>query len=158
MEPELVRLAADDAVYARLVQCYEAEFSAITGKRPDAAGLFALDTRLGGTVQGWACLVDRLPAGIAAVQSHGGHNHEICEFYVVPCHRRHGVGRTFAHRLWRALPGRWTIKQIAGADHALAFWRRAIAGAGVQELVEDRFRDPHWGEVTRQRFRIPAGG
>jgi hypothetical protein len=35
-------------VYLNLCQAYEAEFSAITGKLPDADSMFALDTILGG--------------------------------------------------------------------------------------------------------------
>ena len=42
---------ANRDVYNNLAQGYEAEFSAITGKKPDACGIFRLDTRIGDDVR-----------------------------------------------------------------------------------------------------------
>ena len=56
------------AVYDQLAQGYEAEFSAITGKKPDARGVFALDTRIGDDVRGFILSVGGLPAGLIAVR------------------------------------------------------------------------------------------
>ena len=102
------------AVYDQLAQGYEAEFSAITGKKPDARGVFALDTRIGNDVRGFLLAVGGLPAGLIAVRTKGEGGYEVGEFYIVPSFRKQSRGRHFAHAVWRILPGRWEIKQIAG--------------------------------------------
>ena len=58
---------ANRNVYLNLAQCYEAEFSAITLKKPDADGLFELDTQFGENVTGLLLMTDGHPAAIAAI-------------------------------------------------------------------------------------------
>lgn len=143
-------------VYENLAQAYEAEFSAITGKKPDARGVFALDTRIGYDVRGFLLSVGGLPAGLIAVRTKGEGAYEVAEFYVVPSFRKQSRGRHFAHAVWRILPGKWEIKQIAGADYASEFWRKAIGAFPEAEFREDEYDDPYWGTVTRQRFSAPC--
>jgi hypothetical protein len=45
-------------LYHNLVQSYEAEFSPITGKKPNASGLFELDTHLGDDTLGFLLMID----------------------------------------------------------------------------------------------------
>ncbi len=142
------------SVYRNLAQCYEAEFSRLTGKKPDASGMFELDTELGGHVIGFLLEIDRTPAGFAAIVQKEDAHYEVCEFYVVPCFRRDAVGTRFAHMLWERRPGTWEIKQIAGADYATAFWRKAIERFGNTPFSEERYDDPYWGTVTRQQFTV----
>ena len=144
------------AVYDQLAQGYEAEFSAITGKKPDARGVFALDTRIGDDVRGFLLSVGGLPAGLIAVRTKGEGAYEVGEFYVVPSFRKQSRGRHFAHTVWRILPGRWEIKQIAGAEYASEFWRKTIGSFPAAEFREDKYNDPYWGMVTRQTFVIAA--
>jgi len=150
---KLVRVTPTNlAVYLNLAQSYEGEFSAITGKEPDAQGRFALDTQIGGPVSGFILYVGETPAGIVAVADKGAQRYEVCEFYVVPCFRARSWGRKFAHALWEMLPGSWEIKQISGAEYASAFWRKTIASFHGSSFEEERYDDPYWGLVTRQRF------
>ncbi len=141
-------------VYHNLAQCYEAEFSPLTGKKPDASGLFALDTPIGGDVLGYLLYIDDTPAGLAAISQKEDSRFEVCEFYIVPLFRKNATGMRFAHAIWRRHSGRWEIKQIEGADYATAFWRKTIARYNDTPFSEDRYDDPYWGNVTRQRFVI----
>ncbi|AZZ97326.1 GNAT family N-acetyltransferase [Pseudoalteromonas sp. R3] len=143
----------NQTIYNNLAQAYEAEFSPLTDKSPGPDGLFALDTLLEGSVTGYLCYVNKTPAGLAAIAQHHDKEFEVCEFYIVPRFRKAGLGTRFARAIWVNSPGLWTVKQIAGADYATQFWRRAIAEAGVKDMEEDTYDDPHWGTVTRQRFR-----
>jgi predicted acetyltransferase len=145
---------ANRHVYLNLLQCYEAEFSAITLKKPDADGLFELDTQLGEEIKGLLLMVDGRPAAIAAIALKGSARYEVCEFYVVPSFRNSSTGMRFAHLIWTMYPGEWEIKQIAGAEYASRFWRKSITAFEQTAYEEDRFQDPYWGIVTRQRFRV----
>lgn len=152
---EIARVTdANEHIYLRLIQAYEAEFSRITQKTPNQQGLFELDTVLGATVSGFLAYINQAPAGLAAISEATPSNFEMCEFYVVPCFRNQAVGTRFAHSIWSMFPGRWQIKQIEGAGYASDFWRKAIARVQHGGLTEDRFHDPYWGVVTRQSFTI----
>ncbi len=139
-------------VYLNLAQSYEGEFSGITGKKPDARGMFALDTPLGDCAMGFLLLVGETPAGLAAVGVKPGNRFEVAEFYIVPCFRNQAWGMRFAHTLWRMFPGQWEVKQIRGAEYASKFWRRAISEFAESDFMEDQYQDPYWGLVTRQQF------
>lgn len=138
-------------VWDRLVQAYEFEFSRITDKKPGPDGLMAVDTVLGGNVAGWILWLEGQPAGLAAVVDHG-QVREVAEFYVVPCWRGRGTGRTLAALLFDRYPGAWVVKQLVEATEAQVFWRRTLASLPCQKLREDSFVDPYWGLVFRQRF------
>jgi predicted acetyltransferase len=148
--------AHNEGVYLNLAQGYEAEFSALTRKRPGADGRFSLDTLLGDSVTGFILEIDAIPAGIAAIAARPESVYEVCEFYVVPSFRKQGWGMRFAHELWRKHPGAWEVKQIAGAGYATLFWRKAIEDFGYLACSEETFNDPYWGEVTRQCFVVSA--
>ncbi|WP_295054638.1 hypothetical protein [Sulfuricurvum sp.] len=141
-------------IYNNLIQSYEAEFSPITGKKPNASGLFELDTHLGDDILGFLLIIDNTPAGIAAIRCKESQVYEVCEFYVVPYFRKNGIGMEFAHAIWKSYPGEWEIKQIQGAEYATAFWRKTIKGFNETEYTEESYDDPYWGTVTRQRFVI----
>lgn len=143
-------------LYLHLTQCYEAEFSGLTHKKPDADGLFELDTQLGEKVMGLLLFINESPAGLAAITIKEENSYEVSEFYVVPSFRRHSSGMTFAHRLWSMFPGEWEIKQIEGAAYATEFWRKTITAYDHTPYQEERYNDPYWGMVTRQRFKIEA--
>lgn len=141
-------------IYDNLLQCYEAEFSSLTGKVPDTSGRFAPDTVIGGRVRGILLLLDDSPGGLAAVARENESDYEMCEFYILPVFRRQGRGTCFAHAIWQRYPGHWTVKQIAGAASATEFWRYAIAQYPHCDFREDCHTDPCWGPVTRQRFSV----
>ena len=139
-------------VYLNLCQAYEAEFSAITGKLPDADGMFALDTVLGGPVTGFLLRVDGAPVGFAAIKATAGEGAEVCEFYIVPSMRGKCLGKAFAGRLFAMRPGPWQVKQLQGAGHATCFWCKVIDEFTGCEYVQDEYDDPYWGRVVRQCF------
>lgn len=141
--------------YLNLAQCYEAEFSSLTHKKPDSSGIFELDTHPSESVRCYILTIKEVPAGIAAIAFNDEHLKEMCEFYVVPYFRKNGVGSRFAHRLWEMHPGNWEIKQIIGAEYATTFWCKTISqyNKGTTYLQEN-YLDPYWGLVTRQKFLI----
>jgi predicted acetyltransferase len=139
-------------VYRNLCQSYEGEFSAITGKKPDQCGMFALDTEIGGCVDGWLLYEGDIPIGFAALRHDRDDAHEVCEFYVVPSRRCVGAGKYFAHTLFAHYTGRWEVKQLPDAVKATRFWRNVIGSFGSRAFEEDIVVDAYWGQVTRQRF------
>ncbi|KZN49941.1 GNAT family N-acetyltransferase [Pseudoalteromonas luteoviolacea] len=142
------------AIYLNLAQAYEAEFSKLTEKKPLADGMFELDTDIADSnVSAFICYESGIPAGFAAIYSEFAECYEVAEFYIVPVFRKAKLGTQFAHTLWQRLPGNWTIKQITGADYATEFWRSAITMLPGLDLIEDKYEDEYWGEVTRQRFK-----
>ena len=154
---DIVKVTSQNAsIYSNLIQCYEAEFSKITQKTPNSLGLFELDTVLDDSTFGYLLFVDNAPAGLIAIAEHAPADFEVCEFYVVPCFRCRDVGTQFAHLIWSLHPGTWQIKQIAGAEYASTFWRKAIDRFPDCSFREDQYRDPYWGLVTRQSFRISS--
>lgn len=142
------------SVYLQLAQCYEAEFSKITKKRPNKNGIFELDTEIGDNVKGFLLYIEESPAGFIAVLEKEREGFEICEFYIVPSFRGNSWGSEFAHAIWKNFPGKWQVKQLEDAKYATEFWHKVIASYSVAEYTEDRFHDPYWGLVTRQRFEI----
>jgi len=153
MKMEIVRVGELNLdVYLNLAQSYEGEFSGVTGKQPDARGLFALDTSLGDCAMGFLLVVAGAPVGLAAVLVKPENRYEVSEFYIVPSFRMQAWGMRFAHNLWRMFPGLWEVKQIQGAEDASIFWRRAISEFTQGDFVEDAYQDPYWGLVTRQQF------
>ena len=139
-------------IYDNLCQAYEAEFSALTHKQPDKNGVFVKDTQLEGKVVGFLVYIQEHPAGLAAIQREQNNQFEVCEFYIVPFYRRQCVGLRFAHALFEQMPGHWQIKQIAGANSAVAFWRTVVRNYTKGKFQETSYGDKYWGRVTRQTF------
>lgn len=144
------------SIYHNLAQCYEAEFSPLTGKKPNASGIFELDTQISGNVIGYLLYIDETPAGLAAIKCKENSHFEVCEFYIVPYFRNSATGTQFAHTIWRRHNGIWEIKQIEGADYATAFWRKAIQRFNDTPFSEDHYNDPYWGNVIHQTFTITS--
>lgn len=141
-------------IYHNLAQCYEAEFSPLTGKRPDSSGIFSLDTHIGENVFGYLLHIDAVPAGLAAIKRQNDEHFEMCEFYVVPAFRNNAAGKRFAHTIWKLHSGTWEIKQIDGADYATKFWRKTISQYNETPFSEERYDDAYWGSVIRQQFTV----
>lgn len=144
--------SSNQHIYLNLAQAYEAEFSRIMQKKPDEHGRFGLDTELGGVVRGYLLYIDESPAGHCAIAEETDGHFEVCDFYVVPYFRGQQTGQRFIAKLFADLGGRWEIKQVAGAEHAIHFWRKVINHYTRGHFTEDVFNDPKWGLVTRQRF------
>lgn len=138
--------------YERLMQSYECEFSSITGKMPDPEGKFPLDTHLDDRHLGFLGYLDGIPAGFNVIRKKEDGAFEVCEFFIVPVFRKRRLGFHLASEVFSRYRGRWEIKQIAGADHATAFWRKAVHRYTGGHFREDLYTDDYWGVVTRQSF------
>ncbi len=139
-------------VYSNLYQGYAAEFSEITSQKPDENGLFKIDPKLGNSVTGYLFYLDGIPAALSAIAERSSKHYEICDFYVLPCFRKNKVGKYFVSTLFERLGGSWEIKQVAGADHAVSFWRDVVNDYTSGNYTEDLYQDHKWGMVTRQCF------
>lgn len=141
-------------IYNNLAQCYEAEFSPLTRKKPDDSGRFELDTHITENIVGYLLYIDETPAGLAAIKCEKNNHFEVCEFYIVPYFRNNATGMRFAHAIWERHHGTWEIKQIEGAGYASTFWRKTISRYNNTHYLEEKYNDPYWGSVTRQIFSI----
>jgi len=139
-------------IYKNLCQPYEAEFSPLTDKSPDKDGLFLIESiPNGSSCVGYLLKEGETPLGFA-IATIGKEYNDVSEFYIVPKFRKKKLGYKLAKHLFDTHPGTWHIRQIEGADHAVAFWRRVldryVDGCYTQSCVHDK----RWGMVTRQVF------
>ena len=51
---------------------------------------------------------------------------DMAEFFIVRAHRRHGIGLTAAHQVWRQFSGPWQVRVMDTNRPALQFWQRAV--------------------------------
>lgn len=139
-------------IFEVFVQNYEAEFSAITKKEPNAEGRFALETDWHPPNKGFYQFKESKPVGfVIKVQTKEGLS-DIAEFYILPCYRKKGLGKLFAFAIFDLFPGPWQVRQILSATDAINFWRATIHQYTGGNYTEDQVNDPHWGSVIRQRF------
>jgi predicted acetyltransferase len=52
---------------------------------------------------------------------------DMAEFFIIRGYRRHRIGTTAAHDVWRKFPGPWEVRVMEQNTVAQAFWSRAIA-------------------------------
>ncbi|AMO56879.1 hypothetical protein GZ77_01990 [Endozoicomonas montiporae] len=142
-------------IYANLYQGYSAEFSKIVQEKPDKNGLYEIEPKIEGHVSGYLLFIDDTPAALTAIANKPDKRFEVCDFYVLPYFRKNKVGKRFISELFKKLGGSWEIKQVAGADHAVSFWRDVINDYTSGNYLEDIYQDERWGTVTRQRFTHP---
>ena len=65
--------------------------------------------------------------------------YDVAEFFIVRAHRRAGLGRRVAFRLFDALPGRWFVRVASNNAGGLKFWEPVIAEyANGSELSSTR--------------------
>ncbi len=133
-------------------QDYEAEFSALTKKEPDAEGRFAIEADWREPNAGFYFFIKEKPVGFVIKGICDGRS-DIAEFYLLPCYRRKGLGRQFAFAIFDLFPGSWQVRQITTAKEAIAFWRTVIDEYTHGNYTEDQTSDPHWGTVIRQLFQ-----
>ncbi len=143
----------NEFIFEVFVQDYEAEFSAITKKQPDAEGRFALEADWQPPNKGFYQFMDGKPTGFAIVGKTEEALFDVVEFYILPCFRKKGFGKLLAFALFDLFPGPWQVRQIPTAKEAIAFWRATIHEYTGGNFKEDEIQDPHWGSVLRQCFR-----
>jgi predicted acetyltransferase len=141
--------------YRNLSQHYEAEFSPLTGKKPDLHGLYAI-TELTEHDKGYLYLAEEgTPLGFAVIHK-VGECYDVAEFYVIPTARCQGVGKKMIFEIFDRHPGKWQVRQIAGADGAHRFWVAVIDEYTGGYFVNEVCADPEWGTVRRQLFSTAA--
>ena len=103
--------------------------------------------RAGGALAGFALVNDVPHSGLPADRS-------MAEFFIVRKHRRSGLGRRCAERLFHAAPGVWEVAVARANVRAQSFWRTVIgACAAPGSAAELDLNGPDWnGPVFR--FRI----
>jgi predicted acetyltransferase len=95
------------------------------------------------------------PVGFGLIndEAHSGMplDHSMAEFFVVRKHRRSGLGRVAAERLFRGSPGLWEAAVSRKNLGALAFWRRAAADCAADGAVTELdFDNEDWnGKILR---------
>ena len=140
-------------ILLNLAQAYEAEFSAITKKKPNNDGVFELDVMPHSPHVGYILYQAEIPMGFCVINATSDPK-DIAEFYVIPAMRRQAIGMKFAHKIFKAHPGRWQVRQIEGANHAVKFWRYTISACTNNNYEEKIVDDPDWGMVTKQTFSV----
>ena len=140
-------------LYLNLAHAYEAEFSNLTEKLPTPDGLFKPDTMPTDTHASYLLFDNDLPVGFCIAEI-TQMPHDICEFYIAPVARRKKLGYKLAEFVFKQFPGCWQVRQIVGAEQAIAFWRNVIGRLANESCEEQVVDDPIWGRVTRQRFVI----
>jgi predicted acetyltransferase len=149
---KLIPITKENAhIFNVFIQDYEAEFSAITKKEPNAEGRFALEADWRKPNHGFYWFGKEKPIGFVITTEVDGRS-DIAEFYILPCYRRTGLGKRLAFAVFDRFPGPWQVRQIPTAEEAIAFWRATISEYTEGNYTEDRVKDSHWGEVIRQTF------
>ena len=119
-------------VLAGLLESYVEELSGIFAIRPGADGRFVYDRlplywsnpethfafyiSVRGQAVGFALVTRGSPV------TDDPETQDVAEFYVLPSHRRAGVGRGAAFLLWDRLPGHWVVRVSEANQGALHFW------------------------------------
>lgn len=154
---KLIRMTLENAaIFAVLAQNYEAEFSSITHKEPNAEGRFAIEVEWHAPNQGFYLFHDGKPSGFAIIQQTEEEVFDIAEFYILPCYRKKGYGKWLAFALFDLFHGAWQSRQIITAQNAIQFWQKVIQEYTNGHYAEDIVEDAHWGKVLRQSFHSRA--
>ena len=106
--------------------------------------------RTGGDLAGFVLVTRGSPLGEAS-------DLDVAEFFVLRRHRRAGVGRQAAVRLWDRMPGHWIVRVADCNRAALPFWTGVIAAYTGGRFT--RQQHPSGGRVwTRLGFDAPPPG
>ena len=105
--------------------------------------------RAGGALAGFALVNDEPHSGLPADRS-------MAEFFIVRKHRRTGLGRRSAERLFHVAPGVWEVAVARANVRAQTFWRNVIGTcAAPGSTSELNLSGPDWnGPVFRFRVEV----
>lgn len=135
--------------FDELVQEYEDEFSAITQKRKNQDGKFAIDVDWQTPNIGYYWKEGSRVVGFSIIESLDGYL-EIVDFYVVPSFRKKSVGKNMAFAVFDKHRGPWRIRQIS--KEATHFWRKVIGAYTQNNYSESHIDNPPWGLSVCQKF------
>jgi predicted acetyltransferase len=109
---------------------------------------FAFLIRHGAALAGFALATRGSPA------SDDPSHLDVAEFFVLRRHRRAGVGREAAFRLFDRLPGHWVVRVSEGNQRGLAFWPDVVAEyTGGRFSASQRPGAPHPWHVLELESR-----
>lgn len=118
---QMIRVEAeqDHRVVDRLLQLHYHELGLHARYDIDDAGLYRAPQRTAGSIR-WLFRDDQWLIGFAIVC--GSEPATLAEFFVLPRHRRQGIGRGVARALFSKHPGSWRLYVDNGNRGGLAFW------------------------------------
>ena len=93
---------------------------------------FAFVVRCDGKVAGFVL------ATLGSPVSSDPSTYDVAELFVLRRYRGAGVGRSAAAFLFRALPGKWTVRVAESNEKALPFWTRVVAEVSRGTAIESR--------------------
>ena len=137
----------DKPAIERLMQLYLYDFSEVEGFDIGPDGLFEitpLDSYwLESDRYPFLIFADHAVAGFALVNSYtcleeNDGARSIAEFFVMRGHRRSGVGRLAARRIFDMFPGKWEVRQTS----------RNIAGQRFWRTVTEEYSNGRFTEIT----------
>jgi len=103
--------------------------------------------------------VDGRPGGFALVKrlSAAPATFDMGEFFIVPRHRRRGIGGRAAIWLFDCLAGSWEVREMPANAPAKGFWRQVIADytGGAFTETRETFAAYEAREFIVQRFATP---
>lgn len=110
-----------DPSFRKLQQEYEAEFSAITGYKPNSQGVFDQEFlastwsqsgydiylfEIGETAIGFAVV------NLSSMITHDKDTRDVAEFYIEPKFRNQKLGTKLAQEIFLMYPGKWEVRQL----------------------------------------------
>jgi predicted acetyltransferase len=159
----------DEGTLARLLELYMHDLSEVFPLEVGADGRFGYERlpsywsepalrfpfliRRGPVLAGFALATRGSPA------SDDPSHLDVAEFFVLRRHRRAGVGREAAFRLFDRLPGHWVVRVSEGNRGGLAFWPDVVAAySGGRFRTSRRPGAPHPWLVLELDSRPPRPG
>jgi predicted acetyltransferase len=128
--------ARDEGVLAQLLELYAHDLSDVFQMEVDDSGRYGYerlksyfsepDTRHAFLVRDQGHYAGFALATRGSPASEDAEVYDVAEFFILRRHRRSGLGRRVAFRLFDALPGRWFVRVSSDNAAALAFWSRVI--------------------------------
>lgn len=146
--------APGEPILDRLMQLYAYDFSELTGwDIADDGAFFSGESKAVYQRQPWRhaflLRVDGHLAGFAILDEKSRITGDpevmdVAEFFVMRKYRRRGIGAVAAARAFDMFPRNWEVRQMAGNDAAIAFWRKTIARYTNGRFTEATFDDDRW--------------
>lgn len=96
-------------------------------------------------------------AGFALTRRLDDGARQVAEFFILRGHRRTGLGRAAAHRMFHRHPGEWELVFDHANRAAARFWPATVAAVAAGPVVGiDRYPPEVVLPATRLRFHIQA--
>jgi predicted acetyltransferase len=164
VEVRLARADDESAIVRNLMSLYLFEHSGATERQVEADGVYrysSLDAfwtepgcypfliRTNGDLAGFALVAER------RLFEDRQDGHLIAEFFILPTHRRRGIGQAAAGLIFSQFPGDWWIPQPHWNEVAQAFWRTVVKRYSAGKFREDPWI---WEEESgvAQFFTVPG--